>query len=75
MSLPESKLHVIDLTNKIIDVHYKLQLDYQTLMGKTNALESENVELKAKLDDLHKWINQGGGKKTNTWLSEIYPVY
>ena len=66
MSLPESKLHVIDLTNKIIDVHYKLQLDYQTLMGKTTALEAENVELKAKLDDLHKWINQGGGKKTNT---------
>ena len=35
-------------------------------MDKTTALEAENVELKAKLDDLHKWINQGGGKKTNT---------
>jgi hypothetical protein len=66
MNLPLKQLHVIDLTNKIIDVHYKLQLDYQTLMGKTTSLEAENVELKAKLDDLHKWINQGGGKKTNT---------
>jgi len=44
----------------------KKQLDYQALMGKTTSLEAENVELKAKLDDLHKWINQGGGKKTNT---------
>jgi hypothetical protein len=35
-------------------------------MGKITALEAENVELKAKLDDLNKWINQGGGKKTNT---------
>ena len=63
---PEKQLDVIDLTKLIRDVHYKLQLDYQALMGKTAALEAENVELKAKLDDLHKWINQGGGKKTNT---------
>jgi hypothetical protein len=66
MSLPEKQPDVIDLTKLIRDVHYKLQLDYQALMGKTTALEAENVELKAKLDDLHKWINQGGGKKTNT---------
>ena len=66
MSLPEKQLDVIDLTKQIRDVHYKLQLDYQALMGKTTALEAENAELKAKLDDLHKWINQGGGKKTNT---------
>jgi hypothetical protein len=46
-------------------------------MGKTTTLEAENAELKEKLiqstletvaiklelDDLHKWINQGGGKK------------
>ena len=63
MNLPEKQLDVIDLTKLIREVHYKLQLDYQALMGKTTALEVENVELKAKLDDLHKWINQGGGKK------------
>ena len=77
MSLPEKQLDVIDLTKQIRDVHYKLQLDYQSLMGKTTALEAENAELKEKLiqstletvaiklelDDLHKWINQGGGKK------------
>ena len=63
MSLPEKQLDVIDLTKSIRDVHYKLQLDYQALMGKTTTLEAENAELKAKLDDLHKWINQGGGKK------------
>ena len=66
MNLPLKQPDVIDLTKLIRDVHYKLQLDYQALMGKITALESENVELKAKLDDLHKWINQGGGKKTNT---------
>ena len=53
-------------TTPVEQTNYKLQLDYQSLMGKTAALEAENVELKAKLDDLHKWINQGGGKKTNT---------
>jgi hypothetical protein len=77
MSLPEKQLDVIDLTKLIRDVHYKLQLDYQALMGKTTTLEAENAELKEKLiqstletvaiklelDDLHKWINQGGGKK------------
>ena len=65
MSIQEHQLDGIDRTKQIRDVHYKLQLDYQALMGKTTALEAENVELKAKLDDLHKWINQGGGKKTN----------
>lgn len=66
MNLPLKQPDVIDLTKLIREVHYKLQLDYQALMGKTTALEAENVELKAKLDDLNKWINQGGGKKTNT---------
>ena len=66
MSLPEKQLDVIDLTKLIRDVHYKLQLDYQALMLKATTLQAENEELKAKLDDLHKWINQGGGKKTNT---------
>jgi len=66
MNLPPKQPDVIDLTKLIRDVHYKLQLDYQALMGKITTLEAENVELKAKLDDLHKWINQGGGKKTNT---------
>jgi len=66
MNLPTKQPDVIDLTKSIRETHYQLQLDYQALMGKTTALEVENVELKAKLDDLHKWINQGGGKKTNT---------
>ena len=66
MSLPEKQLDVIDLTKLIRDVHYKLQLDYQALMLKATTLQAENEDLKAKLDDLHKWINQGGGKKTNT---------
>jgi hypothetical protein len=65
MNLPLKQLDVIDLTKLIRDVHYKLQLDYQALMLKATTLQAENVELKAKLDDLHKWINQGGGKKTN----------
>ena len=66
MNLPLKQLDVIDLTKLIRDVHYKLQLDYQSLMLKATTLQAENEELKAKLDDLHKWINQGGGKKTNT---------
>ena len=49
MKLPEKQLDVIDLTKLIREVHYKLQLDYQALMGKTTALEAENAELKAKL--------------------------
>jgi len=49
MNLPEKQLDVIDLTKQIRDVHYKLQLDYQSLMGKATALEAENAELKAKL--------------------------
>ena len=49
MNLPEKQLDVIDLTKLIREVHYKLQLDYQALMGKTTALEAENAELKAKL--------------------------
>ena len=60
---------VLPLSKQAQELYDKLSkesLDYQSLMGKTTALEAENVELKAKLDDLHKWINQGGGKKTNT---------
>ena len=49
MNLPEKQLDVIDLTKLIREVHYKLQLDYQALMGKTTALEAEKAELKAKL--------------------------
>lgn len=50
MNLPEKQLDVIDLTKLIREVHYKLQLDYQALMGKTTVLEAENAELKAKLE-------------------------
>ena len=66
MNLPEKQLDVIDLTKSIRDIHYKLQMDCQGLQLKVVSLEKENAELKAKLDDLHKWINQSGGKKTNT---------
>lgn len=50
MNLPLKQLDVIDLTKLIREVHYKLQLDYQALLGKTTALEAENAELKAKLE-------------------------
>ena len=49
MNLPLKQLDVIDLTKLIRDVHYKLQLDYQALMGKITTLEAENVELKERL--------------------------
>jgi len=62
----ESDDNVIELTKSIRETHYQLQLDYQALMLKATTLQAENEDLKAKLDDLHKWINQGGGKKTNT---------
>ena len=50
MNLPDKQLDVIDLTKLIREVHYKLQLDYQALMGKATALEAENAELKANLE-------------------------
>ena len=43
MNLPDKQLDVIDLTKLIREVHYKLQLDYQALMGKTTALEAKNI--------------------------------
>jgi hypothetical protein len=66
MNLPTKQPDVIELTKSIRETHYQLQLDYQALMLKATTLQAENEDLKAKLDDLHKWINQGGGKKTNT---------
>ena len=59
MNLPLKQLDVIDLTKLIRDVHYKLQLDYQALMGKTTALEAENEELKERLDKIAEKIQLG----------------
>ena len=38
MSLPDKQLDVIDLTKLIREVHYKLQLDYQALLGKSSPI-------------------------------------
>ena len=49
MNLPTKQPDVIDLTRSIRDAHYQLLLDYQAMMLKVTALESENEDLKERL--------------------------
>ena len=66
MNLPPKQPDVIDLTRSIRDVHYQLLLDYQAMMLKVTALESENEDLKERLkqieDALRKFGPHYGGK-------------
>jgi hypothetical protein len=59
MNLPTKQPDVIDLTRSIRDAHYQLLLDYQALMLKVTALESENADLKERLNQVADKIQLG----------------
>lgn len=56
MNLPTKQPDVIDLTRSIRDAHYQLLLDYQAMMLKVTALESENEDLKERLKQIAEKI-------------------
>ena len=56
MNLPTKQPDVIDLTRSIRDAHYQLLLDYQAMMLKVTALESENEDLKERLKQITEKI-------------------
>jgi regulator of replication initiation timing len=56
MTLPTKQPDVIDLTKAIRDVHYQLQLDYQSLMLKATSLQAENEDLKERLNKIAEKI-------------------
>jgi regulator of replication initiation timing len=59
MNLPTKQPDVIDLTKSIRETHYQLQLDYQALMLKATSLQTENEDLKARLDKIAEKIQLG----------------
>ena len=56
MNTPTKQPDVIDLTRSIRDAHYQLLLDYQAMMLKVTALESENEDLKERLKQITEKI-------------------
>ena len=56
MNTPTKQPDVIDLTRSIRDAHYQLLLDYQAMMLKVTALESENEDLKERLKQIAEKI-------------------
>jgi len=56
MNTPTKQPDVIDITRSIRDAHYQLLLDYQAMMLKVTALESENEDLKERLKQIAEKI-------------------